>query len=48
MSFDLVDVEYSHELECFVAIFSDGDTVPLDAESITEARREAERIADHG
>lgn len=48
MSLELVDVEFSHELECFVAIMSDGDTIVLEAETLQGARYEAERIVEHG
>lgn len=48
MNLELIAVEYSSECECFVAIFNDGDTVPLDAPSLKEAWAEAERIVEYG
>lgn len=39
-------VEYSYELECYVAIFSDGDTVELESNNLRDAELEAERIAE--
>lgn len=48
MSLELIAVEYSSEAECFIAIFGDGDTIPLDAETLKEAWAEAERIVEYG
>lgn len=45
---NLIDVEYSYELQQFVAVFDDGDVVALDADNLNDARREAERIVDYG
>ena len=45
---ELVDVEYSHELESFVAVFEDGEIVPLHADTLIAARAEAERIVTYG
>lgn len=39
-------VEYSHELGCYVAIFTDGDTCELASTNLREAEIEAQRIAE--
>jgi hypothetical protein len=48
MNLELIAVEYSEASECYVAIFNDGDTVPLEAATLSEAWSEAERIVEYG
>ena len=48
MNPELIGVEYSHELESYIAVFSNEEFVLLEADNLPEARREAERFVDHG
>ena len=43
---NLLDIEYSQEAGAFVAIFDDGDTVVLDADTYNEAREQAVQIME--
>lgn len=47
MSEELAAVEFSHERGCYIAILSDGTEIALEAQSLFEAEREANRLLDH-
>lgn len=48
MSLQVIAVEYSNEMDCYMAIFNDGDTAPLESDNLNEAWAEAERIVEYG
>ena len=48
MNLQVIAVEYNNEMDCYMAIFDDGDNVPLESTTLSEAWAEAERIVEYG